>query len=239
VQDITKRIAAAAQEAAGGRRIEEVIIGLGFTMVRLRDGAAGLAYTLREDLEGGCEAFGGAGSLAGRELREVLPWIERDSITASCVGLAAANAVLLPPSECLDRDLLRILDLRPGERVTMVGRFKPMQPAMEDRGVRLQVIERGDPPRALEGCDVAMITATTIINRTLQGLLGAITGAREVVILGPSTPYAPAAFHGTPVTLLAGSVIRNLDHVRQAVAEGGGTRTMGKSLGRWVARIRS
>ena len=236
---IAKIIATAAREGGGDRFIDEVIIGLGFTMVRLDDGSAGLAYTLREDLERGCEAFGEAGSLAGRKLKEVLPWIGGSSVIASCIGLAAANAVLPPPPGCLDTDLLQTLGLQPGEIVVMVGRFRPMQPVLAELGVQLQVIERDDPPQALENCDVAMITDTTIINNTLQGLLKAVDKAREVVILGPSTPYVPAAFSGTPVTLLAGSVIRDLDKVHQAVAEGGGTKTMGKALDRWVVRIRT
>jgi uncharacterized protein (DUF4213/DUF364 family) len=237
MHEIPDLIANAAQEAGGNRLIDEVIIGLGFTMVRLHGGAAGLAYTLREELERGCEAYEEAGSVAGRKLQEVLSWIGGSSVLASCIGIAAANAVLLPPQGCLDSDLLQTLDLRPGERVVMVGRFKPMLPVLVERGVQLQVIERGEPPQALNKCDVVLITATTIINNTLKGLLEAVNGAREVVILGPSTPYVPAAFSDTPVTLLAGSVIRDLDKVHQAVAEGGGTRTMGKALGRWVARI--
>jgi len=111
-----------------------------------------------------------------------------------------------------------------------------MQPALEELGIRLQVLERGDPLRALGDCDVALITATTIINHTLGGILEATGEAREVVILGPSTPYIPAAFLGTPVTLLAGSVVLDLGKARRVVSEGGGTRTMGKALGRWVAR---
>jgi len=231
------KIASAAGDAGGNRRIEEVVIGLGYTLVRLHCGAAGLAYTPREELERGCEVFGDAGSLAGRELREVLPWIGGNSAIASCIGLAAANAALRPPDECLHTDLLDTLGLRQGEKVVMVGRFKPMQPALEELGIQLQVLERGDPLRALRDCDVALITATTIINRTLGGILEATGEAREVVILGPSTPYIPAAFLGTPVTLLAGSVVLDLGKARRGVSEGGGTRTMGKALGRWVARV--
>ena len=74
------------------------------------------------------------------------------------------------------------------------------------------------------------------IEGTLGGILEATGEAREVVILGPSTPYIPAAFLGTPVTLLAGSVVLDLGKARRVISEGGGTRTMGKALSRWVAR---
>lgn len=228
---------AAAAGGAGGGRVKEAIIGLGYTMICLNETSCGLAYTPREHLENGCEAFAQAGTLDGRELEELLPWISGSSPVASSVGLAAANAVLRPPNMCLGVDLLGSLDLRPEESVVTVGRFKPMETALERRGVRLEVIQWGDSPQALRLCDVALITATTIINGTIENLLEIVGRAREVVILGPSTPYAPGAFDDTPVTVLAGSIVSDPARVRHVVSEGGGTRTMGKALARWVERV--
>jgi len=114
-----------------------------------------------------------------------------------------------------------------------------MEPELKGKGVELEVIEREDQLDPLQNCDVALVTATSIINNTLGDILSATGGAREVAILGPSTPYAPAAFAGTPVTFLAGSTIADPDRVRAVVREGGGTQTMGKSLLRWAARVES
>ncbi|MFW6113843.1 MAG: Rossmann-like domain-containing protein, partial [Actinomycetota bacterium] len=72
----------------------------------------------------------------------------------------------------------------------------------------------------------------------LEEVLDHTAAAREVVLLGPSTPYVPSAFRATPVTLLAGSKVSNPARVRQVVSEGGGTMTMGKALGKWTARVR-
>jgi uncharacterized protein (DUF4213/DUF364 family) len=232
-----ERIASMAGEAGRGLRLSEVIIGLGFTLVCLDNRACGLAYTLRGELEPGCDAFAEAGGMSGRGLEEVLPFIGGGSVIASSVGLAAANALLRPPEEAYAADLIHSLRLEAGERVVMVGRFVPMEPLLRKAGVELQAVERGDPPTPLRGCDVALITATSIINNTLEGLLDHITRAREVVILGPSTPYAPTAFESSPVTLLAGSQIGDEQRVRSVVSEGGGTRIMGKALRKWVARV--
>lgn len=234
---ISDRIISIAGEKNAGRRLDEVVIGLGFTFVRLDGGACGLSYTLRDELEQGCDAYGGAGSLAGRDLEEVLAWIGGGSVIDSAVGLAAANAVLFPPEETFAADLLASLRLQPGERLVTVGRFRPMEPEFARAGVELEVIERGDPPDPLDGCDVALITATSIINGTLEGLLGRISGAREVAVIGPSTPYAPAAFEDTPVTVIAGSAVADAERARRMISEGGGTRTLGKSLRKWVARV--
>jgi uncharacterized protein (DUF4213/DUF364 family) len=234
---LREMIVSLAGEASGGRRLGEVIIGLGFTLVYLDNGDCGLAYTLRDELERGCDAFEEAGRLDGRELGEILSWIGGGSVIASSVGLAAANALLRPPEAAFTADLIDLLRLQPGERVVTVGRFRPMEPELKRRGVELEVIERGDPPTPLSGCDIALITATSIINNTLEGLLERIAGAREVVILGPSTPYAPSVFGTSTVTLLAGSQIRDPQRARRVVSEGGGTQTMGKALGRWVTRV--
>ncbi|MDY6796705.1 MAG: DUF364 domain-containing protein [Actinomycetota bacterium] len=237
-KSIASRIAAAADEAGGGRRIRDAVIGLGYTMIRLEDGSCGLAYTLREGLQRGCETFGAAGTLIGRELRELLPWMESTSVISSALALAAANAVLSPPHDAHSEDLLRILSLQPGEKVVTVGRFKPMEQLLEEKGIHVEVVEWGDPIYALDDCDIALITATTIINNTLEGLLRHPIGAREVVLLGPSTPYAPSALLATPVTLLAGSVVGDPERARRVVCEGGGTQTMGKALLKWAARVR-
>jgi uncharacterized protein len=235
---LKKRIASLAGEAGGGLRLGEVIVGLGYTMACLAGGACGLAYTLREELERGCDAYEEAGRLSGRELEEVFAWLGAGNIIASSIALAAANAVLLPPADCHATDLWGSLRLQPGESLATAGRFIPMEPLFEEAGVELAVIEQGNDPAPLRTCDVALITGTSIINDTIEGLLATVERAREVVVLGPSTPYAPAAFSGTPVTLLAGSTIADMDRVRAIVREGGGTQTMGKNLGRWVARIR-
>jgi uncharacterized protein (DUF4213/DUF364 family) len=71
---------------------------------------------------------------------------------------------------------------------------------------------------------VAIITATSLINGTLDHLLELSGGCREVAILGPSTPLLPEAFAGTPVTCLAGIRVREPKRVLQSIAEGQGFR---------------
>lgn len=228
-------IVSLALEGGGGRQVGEVIIGLGFTLVFLDDGSPGLAYTLREELRPGCDAFEQAGQLRGRPLAEVVSWVGGGSLIASSVGLAAVNAALRPPEEAFGRDLLGVLELRPGERVVTVGRFLPMEPKLAEAGVRLAVIERGESYAPLEDSDVVLLTATTMINGSIEAVLENVRGAREVVVLGASTPYAPSAFASTPVTRLAGSAVLGAEKVRAVVSEGGGIRTMGRALGKWVS----
>ena len=87
-----------------------------------------------------------------------------------------------------------------------------------------------DADVVLPQCDVALITATTLANHTLDGLLALAGSAREVVLLGPSTPMAPDVFVGTPVTMLAGVEVVDPETLWRIVGEGGSTREFGTAV---------
>ena len=74
---------------------------------------------------------------------------------------------------------------------------------------------------------MAILTGTSLVTMTLDGLLEELTRAavrpRAAILLGPSAPMCPEAFCGTPLTHIAGSWINNGERVLQIVSEGGGT----------------
>ena len=49
-----------------------------------------------------------------------------------------------------------------------------------------------------------MLSATTLLNHTIDGLLDYCKEAREIAILGPSTPFLPKLFSRRNVTILSG-----------------------------------
>jgi uncharacterized protein (DUF4213/DUF364 family) len=78
--------------------------------------------------------------------------------------------------------------------------------------------------RILPDCQVAVVTSTTIINHTVDGLLDAAGNCREVVLLGASTPMIPALFKDSPVTYISGIIVKNPMDILRIVSEGGGVR---------------
>ena len=76
----------------------------------------------------------------------------------------------------------------------------------------------------LPGCQIALITSTSILNGTIDDLLCVTEGFREVVMLGPSTPLVPEVFQETPVSCLSGVIVVRPMEILQIVSEGGGTR---------------
>ncbi|MCB2190604.1 MAG: DUF364 domain-containing protein [Deltaproteobacteria bacterium] len=232
---IVRKLTAALGPRAQGR-VAQVVVGLGYTAAMLEDGRTGVAYTFRDQAKGGCAAFGGKRPLAGQKASELLNLAaSRDPIEAA-VGMSVANALLSPgPAQASAGDILDVLAITPEDTVGMVGFFGPLVPEVRRRAGRLVIFERVDLPQGeilpqdqaqkyLPKCQVAVISATTLLNQTLGPLLEACATCREVVLLGPSTPLYPEIFADTPVTMLSGVVVRNGAGLLQVVAEAGGTR---------------
>lgn len=228
--------------------VADVRIGLGYTAVMLDDGGLGLAYTFRDQAGGGCTVFHGLRPLASRPASALLPLAMSDDPIEAAVGLACANA-LTNRQASNEGDVLDQLELRGDDRVVMVGHFAPLVEPIRKRCRSFVVIERGakatdgflpseESERALSDCDIAIITATALINHTADDLFAAARGCREVVLLGPSTPLLPHVFRDEPVTMLSGVVVNDAHEVLRVVSEGGGTRAFGKYVSKVSMRRR-
>jgi uncharacterized protein (DUF4213/DUF364 family) len=232
---VVTRLADAAKSAC----VSDVRIGLGYTAVALEDGRAGLAYTFRHEAGEGCDAFRGLRPLAGRPASALLPLLTSTDPLEAAVGLACANALAnVDATATGSGDVLEHLGLRPGDDVGMVGHFGPLVDPVRAVVRSLTIFERIDaaagplrPARealeVLPRCHVALITATALLNGTLDDLLDAARGCREVVLLGPSTPLLPDVLGAHHVTRLSGVVVTAPLPLLQVVSEGGGTRRFG------------
>lgn len=245
---LAARLAALLRDEAERAAVADVRIGLGYTAVLLADGRAGLAYTFRDLAQGGCSVFRGARPLAGRPAADVLPYVESPDAIEAAVGLACANALANQEGlACVEGDILEHLHLGSDDRVGMVGHFGPLVEPIQKVACSLTIFERVDRPSGilrpqeeaettLPSCHVALITATALINRTIDGLLDAARDCRDVVVLGASTPLVPAAFAAARVTLLSGVVVQDADAVLRVVSEGGGMREFGRHVRKVVMR---
>jgi len=219
-------------------QVVDVRIGLGYTSVRLENGHAGLAWTAKSQ-PGSCSHEAKAGTLAGRPAGELLALLSGFGQSLSkTIGLATANALAssMQRPQSVSTEILQLIDVQPQEHVAMVGFFGPVVPRLKKIGCRLDILEL-DPEKAgtltpeqgrepLAACDVAIITGTSLITGTLDGLLAGLGDPRAVVLLGPSTFMRPEVFAGTKVTHLAGSWVRDAEMVEKIVSEGGGTRIL-------------
>ena len=211
--------------------VEDVRIGASYVAVVLAGGRLGLAARLKEAVGAEVEPRHNAGLYAGMRAEALLDFLVKEAgAVERALGLAAANALIHPALPERETDTIDLMGLRPGERVAMVGLFRPIVPRIEASGVRLTIIERDTPEserrQALRDCDVAIVTATTILNGTLEGILGELGRPRHAALIGPSTPLCEEIFRITPVTHLGGSAVADAAGVLEVIARGGGTPEM-------------
>ena len=243
------RLVAHLADAAREATVADVRIGLGYTAVKLADGRAGVAYTFRDQAQGGCSVFNGIRPLSGRSASDLLALVESGDAIEAAVGLACGNAL----ANCnepghLTGDILEHLEVRPDDDVAMVGNFGPLVEALRKSARSLTIFERVTTPTgllrpqeeavgALPQCQVALITATSIINHTVDVLLDAARACRQVALVGASTPLVVEAFAATGVTILSGVVVTAPDEVLRVVSEGGGMRQFSPHVRKVTVRV--
>lgn len=228
--------------AAEELTVADVRIGLVYTSVRLDNGNTGVAWTGQKS-SGGCDQQLKAGTLVGRPAGELLHMLDvADNPLSKTIGLATANALTadIPHPATVTDEILELIDIQPSERVAMVGFFGPLVPRIRQIGCRLDIQElKTDKPgtiapdagrSSLAACDIALITATSIVTDTMDEVLADLGNARAAVVLGPSSFMHPEVFSGTPVTHIAGARVRNPSAVERIVSEGGGTKILKKHM---------
>ncbi|MCD6154039.1 MAG: DUF364 domain-containing protein [Syntrophobacterales bacterium] len=235
--EISQRLYDYLSSKGKGLGIEDVRIGLAYAGVKLEGDRLGLAGVLRNELKPECTTLNGAGTLTTLSASSLLKYlVDGKNPLDKALGLATANAIINPETSEEEIDTIGLMNLGPQDNVAMVGYFGPLVGKIKETGANLSIIER-DPARVeiiddrtkdeiLGKCTVAVITATSILNDTLEEILNKLGNSRHVVILGPSTPMCRDVFQGTPVTHLGGSAILDIRKIMQIISEGGGTPAM-------------
>ena len=197
------------------------------------DFGTGLATTL---LEAGpthgehAQRLAAAGTLAGRDARELAEGLRSDFPLARSLGLAALNALLPEPegrvTERNAGDLAA--EKGAGKTVGVVGWF-PFIPRLRQAAARVEVFEK-DPQTGfaltaeraarLAACDVLCLTASALPNRTLDGILQAARPDSWKMLVGPSAPLCRAALE-LGFAAICGARVLAPEPVVRVIQEGG------------------
>lgn len=216
---------------------DELVIGLTWTFCRSGDG---LGLAMSPGIA--TRTLPWPGTLAGRRLADLAPWVQGWDPFEATVGMAAINAAINPGSGMaaaahgLPRGpsgnlsvFYHFADQLAGRRVVIVGRYPGLDAL--DLGWDLSVLERnpgaGDlPDPAAEFClpqaDWVFLTATSLINKTFPRL-AELSRYATLVLMGPTVPWI-GALRDWGVDYLAGVRVTDRTLLRQTIAEGGGTR---------------
>jgi hypothetical protein len=203
--------------------------------VELDNGSIGVTYVLRKETGHVCTAFPQAGNLVGTSAEEIAGWaLQGKNVIATALGLAVLNSVaeiseLEPDNNPHGADAVFSVEIQPTDTIGIIGHIGPLIANLKNKVQRLLIFERGEnvvgdvyPETAqaelLPECQVVYISSTSLINGTLDNLLDYCTKARDVVMVGSSTPLYPEAFRGSRVTVLSGT--RWLSANRDAILTG-------------------
>jgi uncharacterized protein (DUF4213/DUF364 family) len=225
--------------------VDQIVLGLGYTGVRLSDGHSGLCYTFQTEIAQTtrhCQVSDLAGKLAGTSAYKLAERAKSQKISESVVGIATLNALSQiiveqnPQNYTITNgDVLDYITLTEKDVVALVGYIGPMVPHIRAKAKKLNILEK-TPTRRGEGilsdkacdqilpdADVILITGTSLANGTIDHLLELTTKAREVAVIGASAGILPEVLFERGVTIIGGVRIKNAEKMMQVVSEGGGT----------------
>jgi uncharacterized protein (DUF4213/DUF364 family) len=161
--------------------VDDIVIGVFFTGVKLSTGHAGAAFTpVGEMPEAVCcptsaARMPAAGSFGKTPVLEILPYALDRNVLKSAIGVATLNAVsqIILESEkpkefsiVRDTDGFDLLQILPHETVSLVGAFGPYIRRLKMMGNRFFVIERN--PRTLRPDEMKFFRSEADAGATLE-----------------------------------------------------------------------
>jgi uncharacterized protein len=169
------------------------------------------------------------GNLHRKSAQELAAYALSENFLEASIGVAAINSLLeMNEQNAVEMNASEVLMKKgAGKNVALVGYF-PFILRLRKTVGNLWVIEQhpaGDDfpassaadfiPRA----DIVALTASALINHTLDNLLALCSPEAQVMILGPSTPLSPVLFdHGA--TIIAGSRVVDEATVLNCIGQG-------------------
>lgn len=244
MKSVTEEIIESIDKDTENKSVEELRVGLCYTAVLLNDGSAGLAYTFysNKKLHSCCNTIE-SGSIKGKKAQEIINYSLSHNLIEAAVGLAMINALVNQKCKtAIEGDILTVMKTYKTDTIGMIGFFGPLVDPLKESVNKIYIFEEKSIPNCPEVypaekiteilplCDVVILSATTIINKTIDHLLLQAQGARDIIIVGASTPLLPGIFSKRGVTLLSGIQVVDSTRVLQIVSEGGGMRAFKRSI---------
>jgi uncharacterized protein len=206
------------------------------------------------------KAMPSSGKLKGRKVSAILKEMSGGNPLKKAIGIATLNALssaywerCLPEGYIIKRGVDAFDDLRMSDdaHVTVIGALVPVLKSLKKREKPFSILEKDIrtlkedemkfyvPPQkanaAIRRADVLVITGTTLINDTLEGILKNAKKGADVMVVGPTASMLPDAFFNRGVTSIGGIMVNKPDELLDVLAEGGsGYHFFGKSADRVV-----
>lgn len=238
--------------------IERVVVGIFFTGVKLSTGQGGMCATPIKSIPAAvccpssAKEMPFSGKMEGRSIEWVLEQLDSPHILLKTIAIASLNALSAMEFEKghyeidSETDSFDTVDIDKDSTVVVVGALVPILRKALKAESELYILEK-DPStlkhQELEHFVEAdrfkevvpkathlIITGTTLINDTLDGLLEAASEDADIIVTGPSSSMIPDVFFRHKVKKLGGDIVRKPDECLDILAEAGaGYHLFGKS----------
>jgi uncharacterized protein (DUF4213/DUF364 family) len=195
--------------------------GVNLACCQLSDGSIGISHVFIEEIIENPSTFAAANTAIGKSAKELASKICNGTMPEKIIAATILNAVsgLQDLSDDNENNPFGI-DVKPSDNMAVIGRIPPVIKQFKNKVNKMRIYDMGLEARGgapdlspmseqkdgLAKSDIVITTGTSVLNSTIDGLLEMSTNAREIVIVGPTTPMFPEAFKGTNVTRLAGSI---------------------------------
>jgi uncharacterized protein (DUF4213/DUF364 family) len=220
---------------AANIKVVDITVGRFWTLVILEERSGlrgGLASTLDDEQDhhyGGGPPVNNAGELLEYPVVNLLNLMRSRRMMEASIGFATLNALLdVNMQQCREINALDILlSEGTGRNIAVVGHF-PFVPRLRNVAKTLWVLERApqgnDLPASqavnvLPHADVVAISGTTLANKTFDDLISYCQPQACVVVLGATAPLSSVLLDAG-VSVVAGTVIHNLELVKRGISQG-------------------
>ena len=192
------------------------------------------------------KAMPNSGKLHGQKAARVLEDLTSQNPLKKTVAIAALNALAetcrqaeqRPNYEFLiDADPLDYIKIPAGANTLVVGALLPYLRMLRTNGFAYGILELdprtlkpeelpyyiqpADTDTAVAKADYLLITGTTLINDTLEGLLAHRKEGAKAVLVGPTASLPPGPFFKRGIVGLGGITVTNADGMLDIIGEAG------------------
>jgi uncharacterized protein len=207
--------------------IKQVIVGLHWTVVVSR--FAGMASTLQMPKPHHEDFLLSSGKLIGEDASQIAQLILSQNLMEASLGLATINSLLPINPDCCEKvNAFEIIKEKGNnKKVAIIGHFPFVEKLSQFVG-ELYVFEKepkfGDlaeskMPEILPDCDVIGISATSILNHSIENILRYSNPNAYKIMIGPSTPMTKMLYD-FGFDLLAGTRILKPKTLIRFVSQG-------------------
>ena len=226
------RVLEAARPYLENLTVKDLVVGISLIAVQLNDESVGVSYVLRYALPPECGAFGYARNAIGMSAWDVARWtVEGEDNVARSIGGAVLSAASqqLPIADDTDDKCRYGMEITAEDTVGMIGFIKPVAKVLEKQVKKLyegnmRVCGMDQQPVLLPECTKMIITGSSTINGSIDGLLEMCCNATQIALVGSSTPMFPEGWKDTKVTSLAGAwwPKERKEDIFRIISQGGG-----------------